>query len=370
MWAYWLLFLVPAGIHFSPIRVDKNVNYVLMAIVGLLGILLIGLRYEVGGDWDNYFVYLEIARNYKDGLVKILSVGNANALGYMVLNWLVVQLNLGVQYEMYVVNFICAAIFMVGLTKYCQKQPFPWMALAVAMPYMVCCVAMGYTRQATALGFFLWGLSFLRAGKELKFIGLILLGSTFHLSLIVTMPIVVFAREKIHWLYYPFFVVFVVGAYSLFQSLGVYENYESIYRYTMQLYSAGGTIRAYMNILPVIVSLFFWKRIKRISPDYRIIKWLSIAAFICIPLLSLSTTMVDRFALYLMVLQVAIWPRVVAVQRTMLNRTIWSSIIIGYYGLVLFVWFNFAVHAYAWLPYRMWPFTHELMYPPPVPMGF
>ena len=370
MWAYWLLFLVPAGIQFSPIRVDKNVNYVLMVIVGLLGILLIGLRYDVGGDWHNYLVYLERAGIYDDDVSDILTVGNANASAYMVLNWLVVQMNLGAQSGIYVVNLVCAAIFMVGLTKYCQKQPLPWVALAVAMPYMVCCVAMGYTRQATALGFLLWGLSFLRAGKELKFIGLILLGSAFHLSLIVTLPIVVFAREKIHWLYYPFFVGFVVGAYSLFQSLGVYENYEAIYYYTMGLDSVGGTIRAYMNLLPVIVSLFFWKRIKRISPDYKILKWLSIAAFICIPLLSLSTTMVDRFALYLMVLQVALWPRVIAVQRTMLKRTIWASMIMGYYGLVLFVFFNFAVHAVHWLPYRMWPFTHEVMYPPPVPMGF
>ena len=368
MWAYWLLFLVPAGIFFSPIRGDKLVNYVLMAMVGLLGILLIGFRYDVGGDWEPYLIYLELARD-TDDLGKILIVGNANAMGYMVLNWLVIQLGLGSHYEIYGVNFVCAVIFMVGLTKYCQKQPMPWMALAVAMPYMVCCVAMGYTRQATALGFFLWGLSFLRAGKELKFIVLILLGSAFHLSLIVTLPIVVFAREKIHWLYYPFFVGFVVGVYSLIQGLGIYERYEAIYNYTMSLYSAGAQIRAYMNILPIIVALFFWKRIKRISPDYKIIKWLSIAALTCIPLLSVSTTMVDRFALYLMVVQVALWPRVVAVQSTMLNRTIWSSMIIGYYGLVIFVWFNYAVHAEAWLPYRMWPFNHELMYPPPIPMN-
>jgi len=369
MWAYWLLFLVPAGIHFSPIRVDKNVNYVLMALVGLLGILMIGLRYEVGGDWEPYLVYLELADEFKDEIGKILSVGNANAIGYMVLNWLAVNLGLESHYEIYAVNLVCAAIFMVGLTKYCRKQPMPWLALAVAMPYMVCCVAMGYTRQATALGFLFWGLSFLRPGKELKFIFLILFGSTFHLSLIVTLPIIVFARERILLVYYPFFVLFVVGIFSIIQSLGVYENYEAIYNYTITLYSAGAQIRAYMNVLPIIVALFFWKRIKRISPDYKIIKWLSIATFFCIPLLSYSTTMVDRFALYLMVVQVALWPRVVAVQRTMLNRTIWSTMIIGYYGLVLFVWFNYAVHAESWLPYRMWPFNHELMYPAPIPMN-
>ena len=61
MWAYWLLFLLPAGIAFSPIRGDKYVQQLTWAMVGLLGILLIGLRYKVGGDWMTYIEYLQEA---------------------------------------------------------------------------------------------------------------------------------------------------------------------------------------------------------------------------------------------------------------------------------------------------------------------
>ena len=363
MWAYWLLFLVPAGIAFSPIRVDKNVNNILWIIFGVLGVLLIGLRYQVGGDWPAYLVYFELANSYDLG--KALMVGSGNASAYMLLNVIVAKMGLNI----YAVNLFCGAIVMVGLIKYCLKQPLPWIALAVAIPYFVCCVGMGYTRQAVAAGFLFWGLSILRVGNEPKFFGLILLGSLFHLSLLVTMPLLMLVRKKFYWWYIPLFGLFIVGLYSLFNSLDLLRYYALIYEYTVSRHSVGGEIRVYMTVLPVLLSLFFWQRIKRISPDdYEIIKWMAIISIVCIPALSISTTLVDRFALYLIPLQVALWPRLIAVQRTTLNRSVWASMTIFYYGLVLFVWFNFAVTRHEWVPYRMWPFTSEPIEQTLIPM--
>ena len=372
MWAYWLLFLVPAGIAFSPIKGDKNVNYMLWATVGLLCILLIGLRYEVGGDWDNYLAYFDRVRGRDLTLDLILGGAYGNATAYITLSWVALKLGLG-GLAIYFVNTVCAAIFMVGLIKYCQKQPMPWIALAVAIPYMVCAVAMGYTRQATALGFLLWGLSVLRAGNEKKYFALIVLGSFFHLSVIITLPFILLTREKISRRGYLLFGSFLVGLFFLFITIetggrNLLENFQIILEYTATRGSAGAAIRTYLNALPVLVSLFFLSRIKMISTDYKIIKWMAIASIIAIPALSLSTTLVDRLGLYLMPLQVALWPRLIAVQRNKLQRSFWTSMIIVFYGLVLFVFFNFAIHAEWWLPYRMWPFTSEPFYPYPAPM--
>jgi len=120
MWAYWLLFLVPAGIAFSPIKGDKLVQHMMWIIVGLLSVLVIGLRYKVGGDWIPYLIYLQNARA-GDLETVFLSFTNAVSNGslYVFLNWVAVQLGLGI----YFVNLVCAAITMVGLIKYCQKQP-------------------------------------------------------------------------------------------------------------------------------------------------------------------------------------------------------------------------------------------------------
>ena len=173
MTPYWLLFLLPAGMAFSPIKGDKNVNAIPWITVGLLCFLMIGLRYQVGGDWDPYLVFLDSARGVDLSLDYLLDASYGNATGYVLLNWAVSQLGLGAD-GIYVVNTFCGAIFMVGLVKYCRKQPIPWVALAVAIPYLVTAVSMGYSRQAVALGFFLWGLSILREGNELKYFALII----------------------------------------------------------------------------------------------------------------------------------------------------------------------------------------------------
>ena len=91
-----MFFLVPAGIAFSPIKGDKNTNYMLWVIVGLLGILLIGLRYEVGGDWDPYLVYLDNARGIDLNLDALLGAAYGNASGYIFLNWVAIQLGFGI----------------------------------------------------------------------------------------------------------------------------------------------------------------------------------------------------------------------------------------------------------------------------------
>ena len=165
-----------------------------------------------------------------------------------------------------------------------------------------------------------------------------------------------------------FGILLIGGMYYLLSVLGFFGIYQDIMTFYLGTHSAGGAVRAYMNVLPVFLSLFFWRRIKRISPDYTTIKWMAIAALLSIPLLSVSTTLIDRLALYLIPLQVALWPRLVAVQSTMFMRSVWASMVFVYYGLVLFVWLNFALNAHAWVPYRIWPFSSEAIYPILFPM--
>ena len=369
MTPYWLLFLLPAGMALSPIKGDKIVNSIPWTIVGLLCFLMIGLRYQVGGDWDNYITYLDLARPRDFSVADTLAVAWGNATGYMILNWAVLKLGMG----MYAVNIFCAAIFTVGLMKYCRKQPMPWVALAAAVPYMVYGVAMGYTRQSVAIGLFFWGLSFLREGKEFKYLVFILVACTFHASAIITAPLVLLTQKTIPKFYSLLLVLFLVVAVYVFNTVTIlggnmtlYEGYSVVFSYTATRHSPGGVIRIYMNALPVLVALFYWNRIKRISPDIRIIKWMAIISFIAIPALSFSTTLVDRLGLYLMPIQLALWPRLIAVQRTNLLRSIWAVTIIFYFAVVLFVFFNFANHASFWLPYQIYPFYGEPILPQPI----
>ena len=373
MWAYWLLFLVPAALAFNPIRFSKNISNTLWAMVSLIFILIIGLRYNIGGDFDNYLTYYElsfgeaISTGIFTGKEEInFSLAYGNASGYLVLNAFAHQLGFWGLHGIYFVNTVCATIFVVGLVKYCKQQPLPWLALVVAVPYMVCAVSMGYTRQATALGFLMWGLSLLRLGKEYKYIALIFIGSLFHLSVIIFLPLVLATREKTSQSIYILLALLLGLIVYFLTSLEVgaggrnlFENLAVIWDYTATRFSPGGPIRTYMNVLPVLVSILVWNKIKMISPDYKIIKWMAIVTLLSLPALLYSYTLIDRLGIYLMPIQLALWPRFIAVQKTEILRSLGSSSVVAFYGVVLYVFFHYANHSHFWLPYLMFPFTSE-----------
>ena len=380
MWAYWLLFLAPAGLALSPIKLSEDINYILWTMVGVLFILLIGLRYNVGGDFDNYLTYYELAiaevTEVFTGETAInFGVAYGNASGYMALNALTHQMGIWGLHGIYFVNTFCATIFVFGLVKFCRKQPLPWLALTVAVPYMVCAVSMGYTRQATALGFLMWGLSLLRPGNELKYVALIFIGSLFHLSVMATLPFVLCAREKTHMSIYLIlalmagFIAYFLASLEVGTTGSLSDNLVVVWEYTATRNSPGGPIRTYMNVLPVLISLLVWKKIKMISTDdFKVIKWMAIAALLSLPALLYSYTLTDRIGIYLMPIQLALWPRIIAVQKTSMLRSTWASSVIAFYGLVLYVFFHYANHSHMWLPYLMYPFTSEPIYPHPIIM--
>jgi hypothetical protein len=122
-----------------------------LVIAALFAILIIGLRYRVGGDWDAYVELFNNARH-----MSFSGALNSGDPGFWALNWVAGHY---VGNEVWVVNLTCAAVFGWGLFRLCSVQPRPWLAFAVAIPYLVIVVAMGYQRQAVALGFLMAGLA-------------------------------------------------------------------------------------------------------------------------------------------------------------------------------------------------------------------
>ena len=110
MLPYWLLFFVPAFAALSERSSDPGRKGIKLSWVFAWSFLtaLIGLRYQVGGDWGNY------VRNFygASGLIfsEVLLHGDP---GYSLLNWMVAQAG----YDIIPVNVVCGAVFAWG--TYC-----------------------------------------------------------------------------------------------------------------------------------------------------------------------------------------------------------------------------------------------------------
>lgn len=127
-----------------------------------------------------------------------------------------------------------------------------------------------------------------------------------------------------------------------------------------QMSSSGALIRLCMNLLPASIFLFEYYAgqnfFKNSSKVYLALSWLVILSFLL--LLTGSTTVVDRLALYLIPIQLYVLGNLpylfLSQGREIFYR--WLLLVIAYSFAVLWVWLQFADHSFAWLPYRMYPF--------------
>jgi hypothetical protein len=340
--------------------------------VWLLLTLLIGYRFEVGGDWRNYEHYL-ISIEGSD-LAQVLTSLEPT---YGLLNWLSVELNWGI----FGVNLVGGAIFALGLVAFCWRQPRPWLALAVAIPYLVIVVGMGYTRQAIALGLAMLGLVALRNSSVFRCVIWLVLAATFHKTAVLLLPVVGLTTTRNRYWTVAWVGLTAIAAYYVLLERDVdrlYANY-----ITADMQSQGALVRLLMNAIPAAVVLIWRPRILFMVPEARAWTLFAILSLVMLTLffvLHLSTAL-DRIALYMLPLQIFVFarlpdafgrqgdgynaPRAAAfapgskvIRSTSSKQTPANVVaILLYYGTVQFVWLNFAEYAVYWVPYRFYPFA-------------
>ena len=344
MWPYWLMYLFPAmQAILAPGKLLRHGHRLKVSwiVIGMVFVLLIGFREQVGGDWPNYLRrYYEIAGlNLYDALEK----GDP---GYMALNWLMMDWGWGI----YGVNLVCAVVFVSGLIVFSLQQYKPWLAFAVAVPYLIIVVAMGYTRQSVALGFVFWALAYLEHGHFKRYLLFISAAVLFHKTAVLMIPLGLFLYRK-GWLLR--LVAVALAGYGLWDTFVAMDQERLWNTYVeQQMMSEGARIRVFMNTVPSLLLLMYWKRWRVSFPNPMF--WLIIAfgSIACIFLVGFASTAVDRMALYFTPIQVAVFARLPYLANRQFTPRAVTLMVISGYALVLFVWLNFAGHAYAWLPYR------------------
>ena len=340
---YWLLFLFPVFASLFPTRGNPQVRAFAFGAFAFVATAMIGLRYKVGGDWGAYLDYVSIATGA--GLLESMALHDP---AYMAINWLSAKLGLGILG----VNLIGGALLIYGLLSFCRQQPFPWVGIAVATPFLIIVVGMGYTRQAIALGFVFWAMSVWSQNNFIKYVALIFVAALFHKTAAVMFFLSLFINNRYllaKWLlalplltYLAYLLIITSNFDAQFNSYIVQGDYES----------QGGLIRIMMNVVPAAIVLLMHKRFSVFSDNrlWMLVSWLCVFS---IPLVFQYSMVVDRFAIYLAPVQIAVYSRLPVFMNDRLLRTSLVTMILTIYAAVLFTWMNYAVHAEYWLPYRL-----------------
>jgi hypothetical protein len=314
---------------------------------------MIGLRFEVGGDWFNYIEIYEEVRFLNFASALFLERSDP---GYSLLNWIGHQLGVGI----WLVNLVCGFLLMWGLIKFAADQPEPWLVLLLAVPYLIIVVGMGYTRQAAAIGFVLAALSAFSNRRLGVFAVYMVLAATFHKSAIIIIPIAGLAVTNNRFLTTLLFGIIAVILYFTFLASRISmlsENYLQA-----QLESEGATVRILMNVIPAVIYLLTQHKYGFSEGARKLWRNMSIAAIISgLALLVLpSSTAVDRLSLYLVPMQILVFARLpdVFVHNGRRNSFVLGGVI-AYAATVQFVWLNLATHSMFWVPYQIYPFGFD-----------
>jgi len=344
---FWLMFLVTAWAVLTPRRLPARQALAMWWVVGAVFALMIGLRHEVGGDWFNYLRHFETVSHLR--FSQVFEKGDP---GHYLVNWVAARLGGSV----YWVNLLYGTVLMWGTVVFCRRQPWPWLALLVAVPYMLIVVGMGYSRQAMALGFALVGLVALGEHRIRTFVVCIALGALFHKSAVLLLPIAVLSASRNRFLTAGMVGVTFVLLFYLLVSQEADSMWTNYVEYQME--SQGAKIRVLMNAMPAVAMLLWGRRLAPDTQERKLWTWIAWLALLCLPLVSFASTAVDRVALYLIPLQLFVFSRLPLLAGNNIRmRTLLVLGVIGYYAAAQFVWLNFAKHAEYWLPYRFAPFA-------------
>lgn len=364
MLPYWLLLAVlsfgsvlyqrellarPAGVIGTDHRMRNDLAFAFI-VVALT--LMIGLRYEVGGDWNIYFSeFKEVTPLPLAGAIRRLR----SEAGYTTLNWLAGQVGLGFWF----VNLVCAAIFVTGLTALARQQSNPWLVLVVATPVFIILVGMGYTRQSAGVGCVLIGLTRIIKGKHfLWFVGWALIGALFHQSAILWIPVV--ALFIFRW---------TAGSLLLLAATAIISYYvvlpEALDRYAIGyidvVYEAKGVLfRVIPNAAAGALLLTFRKQFRGAPVELNIWRGFAILSLVALFALQFvkSSIIIDRLSLYILPMQIVVLSALPTAFGPRGQRSLaLTAIVIGYTAIQLWAWLTFANHARFWIPYRLYPLS-------------
>jgi len=345
MTIYWFTFLVPSFWAAFRLRLSPAVKFWLWIVWAFFLTLIIGLRYRVGGDWGTYSVHF-----WRTATTPYWEIITSRDPAYYLINRIASDFGA----DIWLVNLVCAAIFISGLSRFIHRLPEPLIALAAATPYMIIVVSMGYTRQAAALGMVMWALPYLIDRRFVAFSCTVGVATFFHTSAVALLPLAVLTQTRRRTLTAIWATIWGVLMYLLYLDEllgGWWDNYvESDYAFA----SEGGIIRVAMSAVPAVIFLSLYKFFPMARQEKAMWFWIASITLALMSLVFQSPTAVDRLSLYFITIQLAVWsylPGLFAPSFRLLIRLL----ILGFYGLVLFWWLNYATHAEVWIPYQFWP---------------
>ncbi|HAV2934850.1 EpsG family protein [Acinetobacter baumannii] len=350
---YTVWFLISIFSMFSSPKPEAKVLYIVFLAFLCL---MTGLRYEVGGDWENY---LNIYDYFKG--VNIIEALTITEPAYGLLNYIGQLLDFK---TIIFVNAICSIFFYSFFYKFSKKIENYWIPILVAFPYLILVVSMGYTRQSVAIAFVSFAILYGLERDIRKFYIFSFLAILFHKSAIIVfmfLPLLLnlkYFNSTLFFSFYSLFSFLTMSGLVYYSSLSgdnIYTNQNS------EVSSAGAIFRVVVHFLALFFYLLYRKKIVNSFNNYRIFDYMSLLIIFVFLLAIPFSTLADRFNLYLIIFDILVFSYLFS-NISVNSRKIMVLTVIFFNSLMLYIWLNFGAWSHAWLPYQNYLLRYILEY--------
>jgi hypothetical protein len=353
LWPYLFVALILITIFFiSRVQLFNNTDHAALErsslkLIAVLLICMLGLRHEVGSDWESYLKYLDTLRG------KAFSEAfTVNEPGYLILNWLAAN----VWGSIYTVNIICAALLMWGVDSFSRCQPRPQLSLIACFPYLLIVVGMGYTRQSVAIGLVMLAIVAVYKNNYWKFIGWVILASLFHKTALIFLIIGVFIKE-----HNKILGVLIIGSISGIVYVIQHETINASFKIYLEgdYESAGALYRLAIIAGSGILFLLYQHRFSysvRVKKMWSALSWTGLLLLLLLFCFPKNATLIDRIGLYWLPLQFMVLSHLPSIWKIRINKIMYGElVVVAYSVIVMLTWLTYSKNSQAWIPYQLYP---------------
>lgn len=282
-------------------RNSQRLNSYLFYAFCLFLFIFVGFRYEVGCDWFSYASYARYGHPVYSDLMAAFQQRDPL---FHVLARIISRSDL----DFYpAINVFGAAVFFFGVVRLGRGLPDKLSFLLYLFPVAIVALPMSGLRQAIATGFLMLAFRGLIDGRVRTFLLFVLLASGFHGSaflFIIIWPLIIPVRVQVK---ISLILLLSVPATLLFLSSATVDT--AIDRYTNTNLDAAGTLfrLGLLAIGSAAYFLLFRKGWRKLHPstafvgDFSATATFALLIVAVLPVLNLSSVVIDRLGLYLSV---------------------------------------------------------------------
>ena len=356
MITYLSIYIYLSIISLSEIKLSENTKKEYFILLYIFLLLFISGKHYVGGDYIAYLILFNEAKvNVLDTSIEKLSL----------LNYIITFIHtIGLNYLFF--NFICALLFVTGIFKFLKISNERLFVFILLIPTMIYVVGMGYTRQSVSIGFLCYAIYYWSENMNVKKNIFFILAVSLHISSLIFIFLLFFKNnQKIKFNRLFLIIILTTGFLYLFYYL-YYNNLENLSSsvgldYLIVKNSPLKYLKFLAHIVPCAIFLIFIKifsKDKKIFPLYFFTLVTIIAVIITMIIFkqlveqaSYLDVIADRILLPFILIESLIFVRLCSVINFEF-KFLFKFLILFYFGLMLFVWLEFADNSHAWKPYR------------------